>query len=161
MSFSNVVLFSNYITNSVINDKKTDFQMVDGIDMSSIIAKSTYDIPLLEFILGIFKSTIINDDHYDNIFIYVINYLNYLKTKGVYLNLLTSHRLIYILIMLANKISDDNAFDNISWANIANIDISQVNMMEYAILQIFNFDLMVVISYEKALAIYKTISTKM
>ena len=94
MSFSNVVLFSNYITNSVINDKKTDFQMVDGIDMSSIIAKSTYDIPLLEFILGIFKSTIIN-------------------------------------------------------------------MMEYAILQIFNYDLMVVISYEKALAIYKTISTKM
>ena len=161
MSFSNVVLFSNYITNCVINDKNTSFKMVDGIDMSSIIAKSTCEVPLFQFILGIFKSTIINDDHYDNIFIYVINYLNYLKTKGVYLNLLTSHRLIYILIILANKISDDDACDNILWANIANINISQVNMMEYAILQIFNFDLMVVISYEKALAIYKTISTKM
>lgn len=46
MSFENVILFSNYITNCVINDKNTSFQMVDGIDMSSIIANNIYEVPL-------------------------------------------------------------------------------------------------------------------
>jgi hypothetical protein len=156
MSFSNVVLFTNYIKESVISDENTAFRNVDGVDLSSIIAHKANEVPVNEFISSIFQSNIINDEYFDIIIIYVINWLNYLKTKGVYLNLLTSHKLMYILIVLANKISDDEACNNRLWANTASITVSRINKMECAILQIFNYDLIVVISREKALAIHKT-----
>jgi hypothetical protein len=156
MSFSNVVLFTNYIDESVIIDENIAFQNVDGIDMSSIIAHKTCTVPLNDFILSIFQSNLINEEYFDIIIIHVINWLNYLKTKGVYLNLLTRHKLIYILILLANKICDDEACANKLWANIANINVARINTMESAILQIFNYNLFVIISREKALAIHKT-----
>ena len=156
MSNLSVHTFCKYIDQNIIPDN-TIFTQVDDIDMSCIVLAKAPDMSIRNFIKGIFESTIINSDHFEEVILYVVNILNYLKTKGIYLNNLTSHRLILILLLLASKITDDEPYCNSAWSIFTGIELKDLNNMELTILKLFNFNLFIVISPQKALSICKGI----
>ena len=155
MSVLSVVAFCKYIEGTIIHDYNSKFNIVDDIDISKLISRRPSSVSITSFIEGLFESTIIRN--FEEVILYVINSLNYLKTKGIYLNNLNSHRLLLILLLLACKISDDEPYVNLDWANLIDLDIKELNDMEISILKLFNFDLLILISHQKVLAICKSI----
>jgi hypothetical protein len=114
-------------------------------------------IPIREFIKLIFNHDIINQENSEAIILHLINMLNKLKVKGLYINEFNIHRLIFILILLACKIIEDEFYDNKTWAEIGNMKLNEINNMELSILLILDFDLSIVISQQNAIAICKSI----
>ena len=179
MSIPNVTIFCKYIEHNIIPDNNTCFRVIDYtsraivtnddndemrelytftlLDMSCIVSVKAPNISIHDFIKRIFESNIIHPDYFDEVILYVINTLNYLKTKGIYLNNFTSHRLILILLLLSSKIADDLPFRNNIWSNFAGITLKDINNMEITILKLLNFNLLIIISPQKALAICKSI----
>jgi len=157
MSVLNVTAFCKYIENNIIHDNNTNFIIADGIDISKLISPKPSAISITAFINDLFESTIIRCEYFEEVILHVINCLNYLKTNGIYLNNLNSHRILLILLLLACKISDDEPYDNSQWANLIGIDIKEINDMEISILKLFKFDLLILISQQKALSICKSI----
>ena len=149
--------FCNYIESTIISDNNTYFKNIGNINISYIISTYTPNISIRNFIKTIFNSNIINSVHFDEVILHVANILNNIKTKGVYLNNLTCHKLIFISLLLACKLCDDYAYDNIIWSNNFNIKLKIINNMEITILKILNFNLFIIISPQKALSIYKSI----
>jgi hypothetical protein len=159
MSVSIINAFCKYI-NSIIVTNNNTFEIQNDINVDSLICCKIPNISIEQFIKCIFQSNIINIDDIDGVILYTINIINYLKTKGLYLNYLTSHRIVFISILLSSKIYIDNNYSNKYWAYISNLKLSNINKMELTTLKLVDFDLYIVISPQKFLSICKSIYYK-
>ena len=160
ISFSNINIFCKYIEQNIIYDNNTNFNIVNNdyhANVLYLISSKNPDISMTNFINQIFKSNIIDPDSFDEVILYTVNILNQIKTKGLYLNYLTSHRIILILLLLSSKICNDQHYDNDMWATFSGLSLKNINMMEINILKLLEFNLCITISYQKACTIYKSI----
>lgn len=149
--------FCNYIESIIIPNDNIKFPRINDTDFTCFVSSKASNIKIREFIEGILKSKLICLESLDGIILYIVNLLNHIKTKGLYLNNLTAHRLIFILFVISSKIYDDEIYNNIVWARLVGLKIKDVNTMELNILKIFDFNLSITISPQKALSIYKCI----
>jgi len=155
MSYSSVVKFINTITNIIVNEKIIITE--NNHNVRCLICKHKPSITINDYIKQIFKSEIIDEQNYDAIILYTINLIHYLKTKGIYLNNYSCHRIISTLIMLSSKIIEENPYSNWYWAMLCGVSLEDMNFMERTIMQILDYNLHIVISQKQAINIYKSI----
>lgn len=164
MSISKINAFCNFINHNIIKDNNTRFILNDDhiksdikSDIKYLISTKNPQISINDMIKHILKNIICNAEDIDNVILYTVNLINNIKIKGIYLNYLTTHRILLISILLACKICNDEHYDNKTWANMTGLKIIDINKMEITILKLFDFNLLVIMTPEKSLAIYKTI----
>jgi len=155
MSYSSVVKFINTITNIIVNEKIIITE--NNHNVRCLICRHKPSITINDYIKQIFKSEIIDELNYDAIILYTINLIHYLKTKGIYLNNYSCHRIISTLIMLSSKIIEENPYSNWYWAMLCGVSLEDINFMERTIMQILDYNLHIVISQKQAINIYKSI----
>ena len=155
MSYSSVVKFINTITNIIVNEKIIITE--NNNNVRCLICRHKPSITINDYIKQIFKSEIIDELNYDAIILYTINLIHYLKTKGIYLNNYSCHRIISTLIMLSSKIIEENPYSNWYWAMLCGVSLEDMNFMERTIMQILDYNLHIVISQKQAINIYKSI----
>ena len=155
MSYSSIVRFINTITNIIVNDKIIIPE--NNPNVGSLICKHKPTISINDYIKRIFKSEIIDEENYDAIILHTINLIHYLKTKGIYLNNYSCHRIISTLIMLSSKIIEEYPHSNWYWAILCGVSLEDMNMMERSIMEILDYNLHIIISQQQAINIYKSI----
>jgi hypothetical protein len=153
MTQANINALCKYIEYSITQNRN----ITNNLIIDCITSQKGEVIHICEFIKLIFDMEIICQENYDAIILHVINMLNKLKIKGLYINERNIHRLIFILILLSCKIIDDDFYDNKTWSIITNIQLNEINNIELSILLILDFDLSIVISEQNTLAIFKSI----
>ena len=155
MSYSSVVKFINTITNIIGNEKIIITE--NNPKVGSLICSHKPSITINNYIKRIFKSELIDEENYDAIILHTINLIHYLKTKGIYLNNYSCHRIISTLIMLSSKIIEEYPHSNWYWAILCGVSLEDMNMMERSIMEILDYNLHIVISQQQAINIYKSI----
>jgi hypothetical protein len=155
MSYSSVVKFINTITN-IIGNKKIIITE-NNLKVGSLICSHKPSITINDYIKRIFKSELIDEENYDAIILHTINLIHYLKTKGIYLNNYSCHRIISTLIMLSSKIIEEYPHSNWYWAILCGVSLEDINFMERSIMEILDYNLHIVISQQQAINIYKSI----
>ena len=155
MSNSSIIKFINYINKCITNQKIIINE--NNTRVKCLICRHKPLITIDDYIKRIFKSEIIDEQNYDAIILHTINLIHYLKTKGIYLNNYSCHRIISTLIMLSNKIIDENPHSNWYWAMLCGVSLEDMNFMERTIMQILDYNLHIVISQKQAINIYKSI----
>jgi len=155
MSYSSVVKFINTITNIIGNEKIIITE--NNHKVGSLICSHKPSITINNYIKRIFKSELIDEENYDAIILHTINLIHYLKTKGIYLNNYSCHRIISTLIMLSSKIIEEYPHSNWYWAILCGVSLEDMNMMERSIMEILDYNLHIIISQQQAINIYKSI----
>ena len=155
MSHSSITKFINYINSCITNQKIIINENNNRV--KCLICKHKPSITIHDYIERIFKSEIIDEENYDAIILHTINLIHYLKTKGIYLNNHSCHRILSTLIMLSSKIIEENPYSNWYWATLCGVCLEDINMMERSIMQILDYNLHIVISQKQAINIYKSI----
>jgi hypothetical protein len=155
MAHSSITKFNNYINSCVSNEKIIINE--NNTRVKCLICRHKPSITINDYIKRIFKSEIIDEQNYDAIILHTINLLNYLKTKGIYLNNHSCHRIISTLIMLSSKIIEENPYSNWYWATLCGVSLEDMNMMERSLIQILDYNLHIVISQKQAINIYKSV----
>lgn len=155
MAYSSVSKFINYINSISVNEKI--IINANNSRVKSLICMHKPQMSINDYIKRIFKSEIIDEQNYDAIILHTINLIHYLKTKGIYLNNYSCHRIISTLIMLSNKIIDENPHSNWYWAMLCGVSLEDMNFMERTIMKILDYNLHIVISQKQAINIYKSI----
>ena len=155
MSYSSVVKFINTITNIIGNEKIIITE--NNLKVCSLICSHKPAITINDYIKRIFKSELIDEENYDAIILHTINLIHYLKTKGIYLNNYSCHRIISTLIMLSSKIIEEYPHSNWYWAILCGVSLEDINFMERSIMEILDYNLHIVISQQQAINIYKSI----
>ena len=152
MSFTAIDMLCRYATSVTVDNDKCDFPNTK-LDYSCMVSKYPCPIKLDKFITAIFKSGIIDYCDINGVVFHTINIINSIKYKGIYLNNLTSHRIVIACLMISTKLYEDVPFPNKDWAKICHLTIKDVNNMESFILMLLNFDVGICISKNKILAI--------
>jgi len=155
MSYSNVTKFITFISNIIGNEKIIINE--NNYKIGCLICKHKPLISIEDYIKRIFKSEIIDEQNYDAIILHSINLIHYLKTKGIYLNNYSCHRIISTLIMLSSKIIEEYPYSNWYWGVLCGVSLEDMNTMERVIMQILDYNLHIVISQKHAINIYKSI----
>ena len=155
MSYSSIAKFINYVNSIIVNDKIIITQYNSNV--KSLICKHKPTISINDYIKRIFKSEIIDAQNYDAIILHTVNLLHYLKSKGIYLNNHSCHRIISTLIMLSSKIIDEYPHSNWYWSLLCGVSLEDINTMERTIMHLLDYNLHIVISQKQALNIYKSI----
>jgi|UniRef100_A0A6C0H4K8 hypothetical protein len=155
MSYSSVIKFINTINNCIVNEKIIIPE--NNHKIGCLICKTKPCITINDYIKRIFKSEIIDEENYDSIILHTINLLQHLKTKGIYLNNYSCHRIISTLLMLSSKIIDEYPHSNWYWATLCGVSLEDMNMMESSIIKILDYNLHIVISQTQVINIYKSI----
>lgn len=155
MSYSNVTKFITFISNIIGNEKIIINE--NNYKIGCLICKHKPLISIEDYIKRIFKSEIIDEQNYDAIILHSINLIHYLKTKGIYLNNYSCHRIISTLIMLSSKIIEEYPYSNWYWGVLCGVSLEDMNTMERVIMQILDYNLHIVISQKHAINIYKCI----
>jgi hypothetical protein len=155
MSYSSVVKFINTISNIIGNEKIIITE--NNLRVGSLICSHKPLITINDYIKRIFKSELIDEENYDAIILHTINLIHYLKTKGIYLNNYSCHRIISTLIMLSSKIIEEYPHSNWYWAILCGVSLEDINLMERSIMEILDYNLHIVISQQQAINIYKSI----
>jgi hypothetical protein len=155
MSYSSVVKFINTISNIIGNEKIIITE--NNLRVGSLICSHKPLITINDYIKRIFKSELIDEENYDAIILHTINLIHYLKTKGIYLNNYSCHRIISTLIMLSSKIIEEYPHSNWYWAILCGVSLEDINFMERSIMEILDYNLHIVISQQQAINIYKSI----
>lgn len=155
MSYSSVIKFINTINNCIVNEKIIIPE--NNHTIGCLICKTKPCITINDYIKRIFKSEIIDEENYDSIILHTINLLQHLKTKGIYLNNYSCHRIISTLLMLSSKIIDEYPHSNWYWATLCGVSLEDMNMMESSIIKILDYNLHIVISQTQVINIYKSI----
>lgn len=155
MSYSCITKFINYV-NSCMVDEKIVINATNS-KVKSLICKHKPTISINDYIKRIFKSEIIDPQNYDAIILHTVNLLHYLKSKGIYLNNHSCHRIISTLIMLSSKIIDEYPHSNWYWSLLCGVSLEDINTMERTIMHLLDYNLHIVISQKQALNIYKSI----
>jgi len=155
MSYSSVVKFINTISNIIGNEKIIITE--NNHKVGSLICTQKPSITINDYIQRIFESELIDEENYNAIILHTINLIHYLKTKGIYLNNYSCHRIISTLIMLSSKIVEEYPHSNWCWAILCGVSLEDMNMMERSIMEILDYNLHIVISQKQAINIYKSI----
>ena len=155
MSYSSVIKFINTINNCIVNEKIIIPE--NNHKIGCLICKTKPCITINDYIKRIFKSEIIDELNYDAIILYTINLIHYLKTKGIYLNPYSSHRILSTLIMLSSKIIEEYPHSNWYWSLLCGVSLQDINIMERSMMHLLEHNLHIVISQKQALNIYKSI----
>jgi len=155
MSYSSVIKFINTINNCIVNEKIIIPE--NNHKVGCLICKTKPGITINDYIKQIFKSEIIDEENYDSVILHTINLLQHLKTKGIYLNNYSCHRIISTLLMLSSKIIDEYPRFNSYWATLCGVSLEDMNMMESSIMKILDYNLHIVISQKQVINIYKSI----
>ena len=155
MSYSSITKFINTINNCIVNEKIIIPE--NNRNVGSLICKDKPSISINDYIKRIFKSKIIDEQDYDAIILHTVNLLQYLKTKGIYLNNYSCHRIVSTLLMLSSKIIDENPYSNWYWATLCGVCLEDMNNMERSLMQILDYNLHIIISQKQAINIYKSI----
>ena len=155
MSYSSITKFINTINNCIVNEKIIIPE--NNRNVGSLICKAKPSISINDYIKRIFKSEIIDEQDYDAIILHTVNLLQYLKTKGIYLNNYSCHRIVSTLLMLSSKIIDEYPYSNWYWATLCGVCLEDMNMMERSLMQLLDYNLHIVISQKQAINIYKSI----
>ena len=149
MAYSSITKFINTINSCIGNEKIIIPE--DNNKVGSLICKHKPSITISDYIKQIFKSDIIDKENYDAIILHTINLLHYLKTKGIYLNRHSSHRIISTLLMLSSKIIEEAPYSNWYWAKLCGVSLEDMNMMERSLMQLLDYNLHIVISQNQAI----------
>ena len=155
MSYSSIAKFINYVNSCIVNEKIVITKYNSNV--KSLICKHKPTISINDYIKRIFKSEIIDAQNYDAIILHTVNLLHYLKSKGIYLNNHSCHRIISTLIMLSSKIIDEYPHSNWYWSLLCGVSLEDINTMERTIMHLLDYNLHIVISQTQALNIYKSI----
>ena len=155
MAYSSITKFINYINSISVNEKI--IINATNSQVKSLICMHKPEITINDYIKRIFKSEIIDEQNYDAIILHTVNLLHYLKTKGIYLNCHSSHRILSTLIMLSSKIIEEYPYSNWYWATLCGVSLEDINIMERSLIQLLDYNLHIVISQKQALNIYKSI----
>ena len=155
MAYSSITKFINYINSISVNEKI--IINATNSQVKSLICMHKPEITINDYIKRIFKSEIIDEQNYDAIILHTVNLLQYLKTKGIYLNPYSSHRILSTLIMLSSKIIDEYPHSNWYWSLLCGVSLEDINVMERSLIQLLDYNLHIVISQKQALNIYKSI----
>ena len=155
MAYSSITKFIDYINSSSVNEKI--IINAANSQVKSLICRHKPTITINDYIKRIFKSEIIDEQNYDAIILHTVNLLHYLKTKGIYLNPYSSHRILSTLIMLSSKIIEEYPYSNWYWATLCGVSLEDINVMERSLIQLLDYNLHIVISQKQALNIYKSI----
>ena len=155
MSYSSIAKFINYVNSCIVNEKIVITKYNSNV--KSLICKHKPTISINDYIKRIFKSEIIDTQNYDAIILHTVNLLHYLKSKGIYLNNHSCHRIISTLIMLSSKIIDEYPHSNWYWSLLCGVSLEDINTMERTIMHLLDYNLHIVISQKQALNIYKSI----
>ena len=155
MAYSSITKFINYINSISVNEKI--IINATNSQVKSLICMHKPEITINDYIKRIFKSEIIDEQNYDAIILHTVNLLQYLKTKGIYLNPYSSHRILSTLIMLSSKIIDEYPHSNWYWSLLCGVSLEDINVMERSLIQLLDYNLHIVISQQQALNIYKSI----
>ena len=155
MAYSSITKFINYINSISVNEKI--IINATNSQVKSLICMHKPEITINDYIKRIFKSEIIDEQNYDAIILHTVNLLQYLKTKGIYLNPYSSHRILSTLIMLSSKIIDEYPHSNWYWSLLCGVSLEDINIMERSLIQLLDYNLHIVISQQQALNIYKSI----
>ena len=155
MAYSSITKFIDYINSSSVNEKI--IINAANSQVKSLICRHKPTITINDYIKRIFKSEIIDEQNYDAIILHTVNLLHYLKTKGIYLNPYSSHRILSTLIMLSSKIIEEYPYSNWYWATLCGVSLEDINIMERSLIQLLDYNLHIVISQKQALNIYKSI----
>jgi hypothetical protein len=155
MAYSSITKFIYYINSCIVNDKIIINE--NNSRVKSLICKHKPEITINDYIKRIFKSEIIDEENYDAIILHTVNLLQHLKTKGIYLNKYSSHRILSTLIMLSSKIIEEYPHSNWYWAMLSGVSLEDLNIMERSIMQLLDYNLHILISQTQALNIYKCI----
>ena len=141
MSTSTINAFCKFINSSIVTNNNTIFQLSNQIDIKCLISCKIPSMTINKYIINVLSTYIIPPDDIDGVILYTINILNNIKTKGLYLNHLTSHRIIIISLMLASKLYIDEYYSNYCWASISGYKLTDINKMEITFLKFFDFHL--------------------
>ena len=155
MAYSSITKFINYINSISVNEKI--IINATNSQVKSLICMHKPEITINDYIKRIFKSEIIDEQNYDAIILHTVNLLQYLKTKGIYLNPYSSHRILSTLIMLSSKIIDEYPHSNWYWSLLCGVSLEDINIMERSLIKLLDYNLHIVISQKQALNIYKSI----
>jgi hypothetical protein len=155
MAYSSITKFIDYINSISVNEKI--IINAANSQVKSLICRHKPNITINDYIKRIFKSEIIDEQNYDAIILHTVNLLHYLKTKGIYLNSHSSHRIVSTLIMLSSKIIEEYPYSNWYWATLCGVSLEDINIMERTLIQLLDYNLHIVISQKQALNIYKSI----
>ena len=155
MSHSSITKFINYINSCITNQKIIINENNNRV--KCLICKHKPSITIHDYIERIFKSEIIDEQNYDAIILHTINLIHYLKTKGIYLNPYSSHRILSTLIMLSSKIIEEYPHSNWYWSLLCGVSLQDINIMERSMMHLLEHNLHIVISQKQALNIYKSI----
>jgi len=156
MSTLKINAFCNFMDDIIIKNENTEF-MVNGRDIKSLVSNHKCNLPINEFIQIIMDNNLYIYEYIDGVILYTVNILILIKSKGLYLNYRTAHRILLVTLMLACKIYIDDHYENESWANISGLKIRDINKMEITILKLLNINLFITISPNQSLFIYKSI----
>ena len=155
MAYSSVTKFIDYINSISVNEKI--IINANNSRVKSLICMHKPEISINDYIKRIFKSEIIDEQNYDAIILHTVNLLHYLKTKGIYLNPYSSHRILSTLIMLSSKIIEEYPHSNWYWSLLCGVSLQDINIMERSMMHLLEHNLHIVISQKQALNIYKSI----
>ena len=78
-----------------------------------------------------------------NSLIYSIILLDRICLKNINLSSYNIHKFLFATILLAIKINEDNIFSNTYYSQIAGVSLKELNLMEYNLSIIFNFNFFV------------------
>ena len=153
MSHSSITKFINTINSCIGNEKIIINENNNRV--KCLICRHKPSTTINDYIKRIFKSEIIDEENYDAIILHTINLLQYLKTKGIYLNYYSCHRILSTLIMLSSKIIEEYPYSNWYWATLCGVSLEDMNMMERSLMQILDYNLHIIITQNKPLIFIK------
>ena len=78
-----------------------------------------------------------------NSLIYSIILLDRICLKNINLSSYNIHKFLFATILLAIKINEDNIYSNTYYSQIAGVSLKELNLMEYNLSIIFNFNFFV------------------
>ena len=147
--------FHKYIDAIRINKeyfKKEDLK--DLTCLKSLYSREEPRITIHDYVDRIMEYIYKEDSHTDGI---IINAIVLLKRVSKYLiiNNYNIHRLVGCILMLSQKVYDDQPYNNDCWAIICGVQLDDINRMELDILETIDYNMF--IKHEEMLTIVKSI----
>ena len=121
-------------------------------------SKNPPTLSIRQFIDYLMSFNLIEPENIQISQIYCIALLKKLFGKGFSINRNNCHRVILIILMLTSKIIEDESHSNNTWAKVSDLELGEVNKMEYTMLNLLEFDIF--ISQEQLIHINKSFFIK-
>ena len=154
MSNATITNFCNFVESIIVNDNVTNFH-IRNKDYLVVISSISPSHDIISYIKYIFSYRVITENSINGVILYAINIINLIRKTGLYLNNLTSHRIILVCLLLASKLYEDEFYSNKSWSIICGINIKDLNNIELFLIKLLDYNLHIMISNKEIIAISK------